>query len=179
LRNALLALLVRGPSHGYELKSRLDRAFGQAWPPVNIGQVYTTLQRLERDGLVKGIDVPQTGRPPRTDYELTGTGAEEVKAWYATPSEPQRVRDDFVMKAAIAREAGEDPWALLARQRGLYMQTLAGLGRLAAGRRAANPQGDGVAPLVVEGAALHLQADLKWLELFEEWLTRTQAPGGA
>jgi DNA-binding PadR family transcriptional regulator len=177
LRNAILALLAVGPSHGYELKARLDRAFGQAWPPVNIGQVYMTLQRLERDGLVKSIDVPQAGRPPRTDYQLTGTGTEEVKAWFATPSDLPRVRDDFVMKVVIARETGGDPQPLLARQRESYMQSLASLERLAAVRRSTGAAGYGVASLVVEGAALHLQADMKWLDLFEEWLAGTHAHG--
>lgn len=174
MRNAILSLLARGPSHGYELKQQLDSAFAGAWPPVNVGQVYSTLQRLDKDGLVRGVEVQQAGRPPRTDYELTGQGIEEVRLWFATPADAPRLRDDFLMKVVLAGKTGaEDPAQLVTRQRERYLQSLAEIERLASSIRPPAGSADGVAAMALEGAALHLQADLKWLDAIEAWtLTR-------
>src|SRR5215210_5644911 len=74
MRFPLLALLADGPAHGYDLKRRLEEGFGSALPPVNAGQIYTTLARLERDGLVEAERVAQNGRPNKRVYELTADG---------------------------------------------------------------------------------------------------------
>jgi DNA-binding PadR family transcriptional regulator len=92
MRHALLALLAGGPAHGYELKQAFERQFGAIWPPVNIGQVYMTLQRLERDGLIAGQAVAQRDRPNKMVYELTGAGKEELLTWLVTPAGPARLR---------------------------------------------------------------------------------------
>jgi DNA-binding PadR family transcriptional regulator len=87
MRLPLLALLAKEPAHGYELKSQLERIFGDAYPSPNIGQIYLTLQRLEKAGLVRGQDVVQVGRPNKRTYELTPSGREEVDAWLAESSD--------------------------------------------------------------------------------------------
>ena len=101
MRLPLLALLAKEPAHGYELKGQLERILGDAYPSPNIGQIYLTLQRLEKAGLVRGEDVVQAGRPNKRIYEVTPAGREAVDAWLAEPSDGPRVRDDFFMKLAL------------------------------------------------------------------------------
>src|ERR1700729_2050443 len=86
LRMPLLALLAKEPAHGYELKLLLEQIFGEAYPSPNIGQIYVTLRRLERDGLVASQDVVQQTRPNKRVYELTQAGP----AALATPAGPPR-----------------------------------------------------------------------------------------
>jgi DNA-binding PadR family transcriptional regulator len=78
VRMPILALLAKEPAHGYELRSRLQRIFGEVYPMPNIGQIYVTLQRLERDGLVRSQDVVQTTRPNKRVYGLTEAGHAEL-----------------------------------------------------------------------------------------------------
>jgi DNA-binding PadR family transcriptional regulator len=166
VRLPLLALLAKEPAHGYELKSRLERVFGQAYPSPNIGQIYGTLQRLERAGLVRSQDVVQANRPNKKVYELTPAGAEAVAAWVESPSDGPRVRDDFFMKLALGPMTGScDRLALINRQRHHYLRLMRGLSRLAG-----TCDGNRVSRLLIEGAMLHLQADLDWLERCQQEL---------
>jgi DNA-binding PadR family transcriptional regulator len=166
VRLPLLALLAKEPAHGYELKNRLEQIFGEAYPSPNIGQVYLTLQRLERARLVRSEDVVQQGRPNKRVYELTPAGRETVAAWLESPADGPRVRDDFFMKLALAPLTGDtDRLGLINRQRRHYLAQMRGLSRLAAGR-----EGGPIARLLVEGAMLHVQADLDWLERCQEEL---------
>jgi DNA-binding PadR family transcriptional regulator len=168
VRLPLLALLARGPAHGYELKSLLTQTFGQACPPPNVGQIYVTLQRLERDGLVTSQDVIQVARPNKRVYELTAAGQEALAAWISEPSSGPRVRDDFFVKLALSPLADTaDRTALINRQRGHYLSLMRGLSGLAA----AADCGGRIARLLIEGAMLHLQADLDWLERCQEELS--------
>jgi DNA-binding PadR family transcriptional regulator len=167
VRLPLLALLAKEPAHGYELKSQLEQIFGEAYPPPNIGQIYLTLQRLERSGLVRGQDVVQATRPNKRVYELTTAGREAVEAWLEAPSEGPRVRDDFFMKLALGPLAGvTDRLGLINRQRRYYLTQMRGLTRQAAAVSAGNR----VAQLLIEGAMLHVQADLDWLQRCQEEL---------
>jgi DNA-binding PadR family transcriptional regulator len=168
MRYPFLALLAGGPAHGYELKHALEQRFGDVLPPLNAGQVYTTLQRLERDGLVAGRDAPDDGRPKRV-YELTASGREALAAWVATPSAATRLRDEFFLKLVLAGQAGvADPRTLIEQQRRECLQALRGLADLGA-------NGNVVGSLLAEGAALHLEADLKWLDLCEQRLLEETA----
>ena len=97
MRHPFLALLATGPAHGYELKQALDERFGSTMPVLNAGQVYTTLARLERDGLVRGHDIPEDSRQKRV-YELTAAGREALDDWVATPTPATRLRDEFFAK---------------------------------------------------------------------------------
>ena len=90
MRYPFLALLSGEPRHGYELKQAFEQRFGSALPPINAGQVYTTLQRLERDGLVQGTGVPDDGRQKRV-YELTDAGRAALAAWVAAPASATRL----------------------------------------------------------------------------------------
>lgn len=163
MKYPFLALLAAGRAHGYELRQALVQRFGAALPPLNAGQVYTTLARLERDGLVQGVDVPDDSRQKRV-YELTDAGREALEEWLRAPTSGPRLRDEFFMKLVLADGAGiSDPRSLIERQRREYLQALRDLAAVA-------PNGNDVASLLVEGAALHLEADLKWLDLCEERL---------
>ncbi|WP_028058817.1 helix-turn-helix transcriptional regulator [Candidatus Solirubrobacter pratensis] len=167
MRFPLLALLASGPAHGYELKSQLEQRFGSVLPPLNAGQIYTTLSRLQRDGLVDDDAVAQNGRPNKRVYRLTGEGRKELDAWLAEATPSPRLKDDFFMKLVLARSSGiADPLRLIDRQRGAYLQALRELDDVAT-----SLNGDDTAALLVEGAALHLEADLKWLELCERQMT--------
>src|SRR5665811_1687082 len=132
LRMPLLALLAKEPAHGYELKSLLEQIFGEAYPPPNVGQIYVTLQRLERDGLVRSQDVVQATRPNKRVYELTAAGREALSEWIDAPSEGPRIRDDFFMKLALGPLAGiTDRMDLINRQRRHYLKLMRSLSRLA------------------------------------------------
>lgn len=165
MRMPLLALLATEPAHGYELKSQLERIFGEAYPAPNIGQIYVTLQRLERDGLVCSQAVMQTTRPNKRVYELTDAGREAVADWVDKASDGQRVHDGFFMKLALSQLAGtSDRLGLISRQRCHCLAQIRSLSLLAtvADRR--------IPRLLIEGAMLHLQADLDWLQRCQEEL---------
>jgi DNA-binding PadR family transcriptional regulator len=168
VRHAVLALLADQPAHGYEIKRGLEERFGSVVAPLNAGQVYTTLQRLQRDELVADDAVAQSGRPDKRVYRLTEAGERALHEWLGAPSAPTRLRDDFFMKLVFAQSLGlADPAELIARQRVAYLRSLGELERVLADGGA-----DGTTALVVEGAALHLEADLKWLDRCEEVLGR-------
>ncbi len=163
MRLHLLALLAKEPAHGYELKLALEQTFGEAYPSPNIGQIYVTLKRLETDGLVCSQDVEQATRPNKRVYELTPAGRETLDAWVQEPSDGPRVRDDFFTKLVLAPMAGlADRMELINSQRRHYlgvMRTLTGLAPTHTPSR-----------LLIEGAILHLQADLEWLQRCQEEL---------
>jgi len=171
MRYAFLALLAKQPAHGYELKQALDSTFGPGWPPLNFGQIYTTLARLERDGLVRSQDVPQEGRPGKRVYELTPQGRQALQEWVDTSSTGTHIKDDFFMKVVLARLSGiAEPASLIERQRMEYLQAIKDMDNLITNQ---SPDDDPVALLLVEGAILHLRADLKWLDLCEERLAKS------
>ncbi|HEY3482222.1 MAG TPA: PadR family transcriptional regulator [Streptomyces sp.] len=167
MRLPLLALLAKGPAHGYELKQSLEKLFGAAYPQPNVGQIYVTLGRLEKSGLISGQDVNQSNRPNKRIFELTQAGHEAVAAWFEEASDEPRVRDEFFMKLALAPETGmADAVGLINRQRRHYLNLVRALNRLAA----SEDQDNRISQLLIEGALLHLQADLDWLERCQEEL---------
>ncbi len=166
LKFALLGLLASDPKHGYDLKNELEQALGGHWE-INFGQIYTTLARLERDELVQDTAKDRDGRGKKT-YRITPAGRRELAAWFEKPVEkPRQMRDEFFIKLIVGRLAGEtDPVRIIDRQREAYLTQLRDLTALAG--RAGDPNID----LMVEGAILHLQADLRWVDLCEERLER-------
>jgi DNA-binding PadR family transcriptional regulator len=100
IRHSLLALLSEGPKYGFQLRQEFEMSTGEVWP-LNVGQVYTTLQRLERDGLARSDDVEVDER--QKNYRITDEGSEELSHWLRTPpdlSEPPR--DELVIKVLVA-----------------------------------------------------------------------------
>jgi DNA-binding PadR family transcriptional regulator len=157
----ILGLLAEQPLHAYSVKARFEDLLGGSWE-VNIGQVSTTLQRLERDGLVE----PSAARGDRgrLPYRLTEEGRKALEAWLAEPeSEPQQLREEIYLKLLLASRAarGSVP-ALLARQRRVYLQRLKDLAVLEQKARSA---GRDDLVLLYKGAVLHTEADLKWVDV--------------
>jgi DNA-binding PadR family transcriptional regulator len=104
VRHALLALLSDGPKYGLQLRQEFEARTGEVWP-LNVGQVYTTLRRLERDGLVASLgaagDVPDEG--PQKSYEITDGGRRELVEWLQTPPDiAQPPRDELLIKVLVA-----------------------------------------------------------------------------
>jgi DNA-binding PadR family transcriptional regulator len=171
VRHVLLGLLSKEPAHGYELKQAVEAEFGELWPPVNIGQIYKTLGRLEDDGLVQSSTVAQASRPDKRVFELTAAGRDELSAWLDRPSPAVRVKEEFFTKVVLAARARvADPLVLIDRQRRAHLRELRSLGDLAATAQSFP------ARLAVDGAVLHLQADLKWLERCEQAFTNGELP---
>jgi len=100
VKHALLALLSEGPKYGLQLREEFESGTGEVWP-LNVGQVYTTLQRLERDGLVESDDTTEIG--PQKGFRITAAGAEELTAWLRTPPDlSSPPRDELVIKVLVA-----------------------------------------------------------------------------
>ena len=132
LRHALLGLLARQARHGYELKNALEQALGGSWE-INFGQIYATLQRLERDGLVSAV-ADESDRRGKKTYELTDLGRQELEEWFDQPVEKsRRLRDEFFVKLVVRHLADHgDALEMIARQRRAYLQRVRDLTRLAA-----------------------------------------------
>jgi DNA-binding PadR family transcriptional regulator len=166
MKNVLLALLAKEPAHGYELKQTYEQLFRAVLPPVNAGQIYTTLGRLERDKMVQDQTVEQGDRPDKRVYELTTAGRTAVQAWLEEPVCGPRLRDEFFVKLVLARAAGiADATRLIERQRRAYLQALRDLNELAS---QADVRANQTARLLIQGAILHLKADVEWLNLCED-----------
>jgi len=160
VQEVLLSLLAQEASHGYELRARLQLALGPLAEALNAGQVYVTLNRLEKAGLVTWERVGQIDRPDRKVYGLSATGRERVFEWLEDTSWPKPAPAEFHLKLVAAAAAGlADPVRLVDLQRHAL------LAELAAAQRTALAEPDGsVAGLLLEGVVLRLQADLRWLE---------------
>ena len=170
VQEVLLALLAKEPSHGYELRARLQLALGPLAEALNAGQVYVTLNRLEKAALVSSERVGQTDRPDRKVYELTDAGRARVMEWLDDTSWPKPAPAEFHLKLVAAAAAGlGDPVRLVDVQRHALLEGLA-----AAQRAALGEPGGSVAGLLLEGVVLRLQADLRWLEACARYWTETK-----
>jgi len=167
MRYVFLALLASGPAHGYELKRRHDALFASGWGPINIGQIYVTLGRLERDGLVTHHTVRQAGRSDRKVYELTELGHKALETWLGEPPDVPLPKSDLLLKLVSASLAGAsdapDAQAVVGAHRQRCLQALRDLDGAVADAAAGS-----VAELLAQGTGLHLQAELRWLDLCDE-----------
>lgn len=160
-RYGLLALLAEEPRHGYELKTAFERRTGGEWA-INIGQVYTTLQRLERDGLVE----PTGSQGERIDYRITPAGRTQLAAWYATPVVPEGPpRDELMIKVLLAVAASDvDVTDILQRQRRASIEQLQAYTR----RKArAHPTADLAFLLMLDALIFRTEAEIRWLDAAE------------
>jgi DNA-binding PadR family transcriptional regulator len=163
LHHALLSLLDRDESYGYELKTAFESSVGAQWGPLNIGHVYQLLRRLERDGLVAVVRAePHGGRPDRVIYAITDDGRRELRDWLEQPSgAPAGYRDDLHLKLTAAARDGEPTLhAVIRRERTALLGELHAL-------RSLPPEPSPSAALLVESAALQAEARLKVLDAAE------------
>ncbi len=160
LKYGILGLLAEQPLHGYEVKSRFEELLGGTWE-VNIGQVYATFQRLERDELIEAVG--ERGDRGKLAYRLTEAGRRSLDEWLEAPeAEPQQLREEVYDKLLLGNRIGNGSMErLLSRQRSIHVQRLNDLAELV--DRASRENQRGVA-LMLRGAILHTEADLKWLD---------------
>jgi len=190
VKSALLALLEQGPMYGYQLRAEFEQRTGATWP-LNVGQVYTTLTRLERDGLVEstGADDEETSGQPASHgsiYRVTPAGRDEVAAWFSTPvARTQPPRDELAIKLAIAVTVpGVDVGRVIQQQRSATMAALQDYTRLKRGGRAAAPEdratelqgrSDMAWSLVLDSLVFAAEAEIRWLDHCEARLRRAAA----
>jgi DNA-binding PadR family transcriptional regulator len=169
-QEVVLAMLAKEPSQGFQLRARLDRALGPLGEAMNDGQIYVTLGRLEKAGLVNREGAAASAdRSDRKIYELTPAGQERVTEWLSEVSWPKPDLAEFHLKLIAAAQAGlADPIGIVDLQRRELLRRLRDV------QRAAMAEPDhSDAGLLLEGIGLRLQADLRWLEACERiWTDR-------
>jgi DNA-binding PadR family transcriptional regulator len=170
IKHGLLALLERGPMYGYQLRAAFEETTGGTWP-LNIGQVYTTLSRLERDDLVRALPTADGGQ---RSYEITEVGHAELARWFATPvSRSDRPRDELAIKLALALTTPRvDVRHVVQTQRGATMRTLQEFTRLKA--QAGEP--DLAWRLVLDAMLFQAEAEVRWLDHCEASVARYSPP---
>ena len=176
VRQGLLALLEQEPRYGYQLRSEFEARTGSTWP-LNVGQVYTTLARLERDGLVEAAGTDDDGHAL---YAITDAGRAEVHDWFATPvSRSTPPRDELAIKLAIAVTVpGIDVRAVVQGQRTATIRALQDYTRLKT--RASNDADSTSAAdlawlLVLDSLVFAAEAEVRWLDHCEARLARAAA----
>ena len=167
IRHGMLALLREQPGYGYQLRAAFEESTGSTWP-VNIGQVYTTLGRLERDGLVAKTGEDAEGH---VVYEITATGVAELESWFADPvTQADRPRDELAMKLALAVTVpGVDVAALVQRQRSHTQAALQELTR----RKLRTDTPHLAFSLVLEAQIFQAEAEIRWLDHVEGQVCRS------
>ncbi|MCH6231309.1 PadR family transcriptional regulator [Microbacterium sp. CFH 31415] len=170
VRQTLLAILDQGPCYGYQLRAEFDRRTGSTWP-LNVGQIYNTLDRLERDGLVEKGDVDAHGH---VYWQITDAGSAEARTWLASPVErSQGTRDALAIKLSVAATLpGVDVGEIIRTQR------RASLAQLDSLRSASYAGGDRDSPealawsLVVDSMVFAAEAEARWLDHAEQLLAQ-------
>jgi DNA-binding PadR family transcriptional regulator len=169
VRNSLLGLLAQAPRHGYELHAVFEAVVGgQANWDVKPAQVYSTLARLEEAGLVAEEGVEQAGGPEKRIFAITEAGQRELEAWLAEPVQSEHQRDEFFLKLMLCLTTGiADPRRLIYIQRAsLYRELHAVTTR----RTVADPRRELAQILLLDQVVMHLEADLRWLDIVEQRL---------
>ena len=171
--HALLALLREGPKYGLRLQTEFESRTGEVWP-LNVGQVYTTLQRLERDGLVEATG---EGERSRKRYRITSAGDRELAEWLRNP--PDLVpppRDELVIKVLVALQIpGIDVHELLQVHRRHVIETMQRYTQV----KATAGEGDVALALVVDAELFRLEAIVRWLDAADVRLKQLPAPAPA
>ncbi|MCM3924482.1 PadR family transcriptional regulator [Frankia sp. AiPs1] len=171
VRHALLALLSEGPKYGLQLRQEFEARTGEVWP-LNVGQVYTTMQRLERDGLVASDDGAEPG--PQKSFRITPEGGAELAAWLATPPAADvPPRDELVIKVLVAtRLPGVDVLGILQTHRRHLIETMSRYTRL----KEDAAEDDLGLLLVADAEIFRLEAFVRWLDTAQARLRHRPPP---
>lgn len=166
VRHAVLGLLAQRPRHGYELRAAFEAVAGgsENWD-LKPAQVYTTLARMEKSGLVTEQSIEQDGGPEKRIYAITPEGEQELQAWFAESALPEHHRDEFYLKLMLALISGAaNPYRLIHIQRNSLYRELHAI----TNQRTRADAGHELAKiLLLDKAAMHLEADLRWLDMTE------------
>ena len=172
--HALLALLSDGPKFGLRLQNEFESRTGNVWP-LNVGQVYTTLQRLERDGLVETDD--GEGERSRKRYRITSTGERELDEWLRTP--PDLVpppRDELVIKVLVALQVpGTEVHEIMQVHRRHVIETMQRYTHV----KAEAAEDDTALALVADAEVFRLEAIVRWLDAADVRLKQRPTPASA
>lgn len=182
VRQSLLAILDQGPCYGYQLRSEFDRRTGSTWP-LNVGQIYNTLDRLARDGLVEKLEANHSGPESAGQiyFRITEAGRSEVAGWLGSPVErTAATRDELAIKLAIAVTLpGVDIARVIQVQRAATLRNLQEL------TKTKNATGDPETSenlawlLIVDSLIFQAEAEVRWLDHSEARLARASADGHA
>jgi DNA-binding PadR family transcriptional regulator len=161
VRHALLALLSEGPKYGLQLRHEFEARTGEVWP-LNVGQVYTTLQRLERDGLVEADDADDG---PQRGYSITEAGADALRDWLRTPPEmAQPPRDELLIKVLVAVQVpGVDVHDVIQVHRRHLLEEMQRYTAI----KADAAEDDVALVLVVDAELYRFEAAVRWLDTAE------------
>lgn len=169
VRHAILAMLAQEPRHGYELHSTFQAVVGGAgvWP-LNTAQVYSTLSRLEEAGLVVKTATRRAGGPDQHIFDITPVGRVELDRWYSSGITSMHQRDEVFLKITLGLgDEHADPESIIRNQRTTLYRDLHELTT----RRNGLPASYGLAQaLLLDKAIMHIEADLRWLEIAESRL---------
>jgi DNA-binding PadR family transcriptional regulator len=173
VRHALLALLTEGPKYGLQLRQEFEERTGEVWP-LNVGQVYTTLQRLERDGFVASNE--DGGSSTQKAFQITVAGAAELDSWLRTPPDlSSPPRDELVIKVLVAaRVPGVDVHDVIQAHRRRVVELMQEWTRL---KRDADA-GDVSLAMVVDAELFRLDSVIRWLDAADSRLRRSTAEAG-
>jgi len=170
VRHALLALLSEGPKYGLQLREEFEARTGEVWP-LNVGQVYTTLQRLERDGLVESDGTADEG--PQKGFRITDAGADELAQWLRTPPDLSAPpRDELVIKVLVAmRLPGTDVHEVIQAHRRYLVELMQQWTRI----KEDEAGYDVSLALVVDAELFRLDSVIRWLDSADGRLKRAAA----
>jgi DNA-binding PadR family transcriptional regulator len=173
VRNAILGLLAQHPRHGYELHAALEAMVGgeQVWD-VKPAQIYTTLARLEDGGLVAQGSIEKDGGPEKRIYAITPAGDQELCAWFTRPVVNHAQQDEFYLKIVLclATRQAEPQQVLHVQRVYLYRE----LHELTARKAEADPRHELALILLYDQTIMHIEADLRWLDMVEARLDEVQ-----
>src|SRR5579871_6538812 len=169
VRHALLALLSEGPKYGLQLREEFEARTGEVWP-LNVGQVYTTLQRLERDGLVESDDTSEVG--PQKGFRITAAGSAELAGWLRTPPDLSLPpRDELVIKVLVAlRVPGVDVREVIQLHRRYLVEVMQQWTRL----KEDEAEFDLNFALVVDAELFRLDSVIRWLDAADGRIKRSE-----
>jgi DNA-binding PadR family transcriptional regulator len=170
VRHALLALLSEGPKYGLQLREEFEARTGEVWP-LNVGQVYTTLQRLERDGLVESDGTADEGS--QKGFRITDAGADELAEWLRTPPDLSAPpRDELVIKVLVAmRLPGTDVHEVIQAHRRYLVELMQQWTRI----KEDEAGYDVSLALVVDAELFRLDSVIRWLDSADGRLKRAAA----
>lgn len=174
IRHSLLALLQDRPRYGYQLRIEFEERTGSSWP-LNIGQVYTTLDRLERDGLVRKDGADGQGH---VVYTITPEGRTEVRTWFTSPvPRTSPPRNELAIKLALGLTLpGVDVGAAIQAQRAVSVRALQDYTKARRDTASQYRSADTARLLVLDSIIFQTEAEVRWLDLCEARLMQLAGP---